>query len=71
MITTSTILLVEDNEDDEILTLRALEKNQIANEVVVAQLERLAALHRAGDLSLVEFQEAKAVVLANAKAPGR
>ncbi len=37
MITTSTILLVEDNEDDEILTLRALEKNQIANEVVVAR----------------------------------
>jgi hypothetical protein len=41
------------------------------NEVLVAQLERLAALHRSGDLSLVEFQEAKAALLANAKAPGR
>jgi two-component system response regulator len=30
------ILLVEDNRDDEALTLRALRKNNIANEVVVA-----------------------------------
>lgn len=32
----STILLVEDNPDDELLTLRALKKNNIMNEVVVA-----------------------------------
>lgn len=31
-----TILLVEDNPDDEALTLRALKKNNITNEVVVA-----------------------------------
>lgn len=31
------ILLVEDNPDDEALTLRALKKNNIANEVVVAR----------------------------------
>ena len=30
------ILLVEDNADDEALTLRALKKNNIKNEVVVA-----------------------------------
>jgi CheY-like chemotaxis protein len=30
------ILLVEDNPDDEALTLRALKKNKIANSVVVA-----------------------------------
>ncbi len=30
------ILLVEDNSDDEALTLRALRKNHIANEIVVA-----------------------------------
>src|ERR687887_101756 len=30
------ILLVEDNPDDEALTLRALKKNNIRNEVVVA-----------------------------------
>ena len=32
-----TILLVEDNPDDEELTVRALRKNNIANEVVVAR----------------------------------
>jgi two-component system, response regulator len=31
------ILLVEDNKDDELLTLRALTKNNIANKVVVAR----------------------------------
>jgi len=31
------ILLVEDNPDDELLTLRALKKNNISNEVVVAR----------------------------------
>jgi two-component system response regulator len=32
-----TILLVEDNRDDELLTLRALQKNNLGNEVVVAR----------------------------------
>ena len=31
------ILLVEDNPDDEELTLRALKQSKIANEVVVAR----------------------------------
>ncbi len=31
------ILLVEDNQDDEILTLRAFKKNKILNQVVVAR----------------------------------
>ena len=31
------ILLIEDNPDDEALTLRALEKNNIKNDVVVAR----------------------------------
>jgi two-component system response regulator len=33
----STILLVEDNSSDELLTLRAFQKNNITNEVVVAR----------------------------------
>ena len=33
---TKVILLVEDNPDDEALTIRALRRNNIANEVVVA-----------------------------------
>lgn len=37
MDTDKVILLVEDNRDDEDLTLRALKKNNIANEVVVAR----------------------------------
>jgi len=32
----TTILLVEDNPDDELLTIRALNKNRLANEIVVA-----------------------------------
>lgn len=34
---TDTILLVEDNARDEALTLRALRKNNLANEVIVAR----------------------------------
>jgi two-component system response regulator len=37
MMPEKTILLVEDNADDEKLTLRALKKNNIGNEVVVAR----------------------------------
>lgn len=32
-----TILLVEDNQDDELLTIRALQKSRVANRVVVAR----------------------------------
>jgi two-component system response regulator len=32
-----TILLVEDNPDDELLTLRALKKSNVLNEVIVAR----------------------------------
>ena len=35
--TNKAILLVEDNPDDELLTLRALKKNDVAGEVVVAR----------------------------------
>jgi CheY-like chemotaxis protein len=37
MMTNRPILLVEDNQDDELLTLRALKKNNILNEVVIAR----------------------------------
>ncbi len=35
--TSRSVLLIEDNPDDELLTLRALEKNDILNEVTVAR----------------------------------
>ena len=44
------ILLVEDNSDDELLTLRAMRKNNIANEIVVARdgAEALDYIFRTG-----------------------
>lgn len=54
MKTDKPILLVEDNEDDVDLTLRALKKNKISNEIVVARdgaqaLEYLHAKTTDGD----------------------
>jgi CheY-like chemotaxis protein len=53
MNTERTILLVEDNLDDEELTLRAFRKNNIANQVVVAHdgVEALDYLHGTGSYS--------------------
>jgi two-component system response regulator len=44
------ILLIEDNPDDEALTLRALKKNNISNEVIVAHdgAEAIEFLQRDG-----------------------
>lgn len=61
-----TILLVEDNPDDEALTLRALKKNNIFNEVTVARdgQEALDYLFGAG-----AERPAPAVVLLDLKLP--
>jgi two-component system response regulator len=40
--TKGTILLVEDNPDDQALTLRAFKKNNIANDVVIVEDGALA-----------------------------
>ena len=37
MLNEKKILLVEDNVDDELLTIRALKKNKIANDIIVAR----------------------------------
>jgi two-component system, response regulator len=49
--TSQPILLVEDNPDDEALTLRAFRKSNISNEIVVARdgAEALAYLFPCGD----------------------
>jgi two-component system, response regulator len=48
--TDKTILLVEDNADDEVLTVRALNKNNVTNDLVIARdgVEALDYLFGAG-----------------------
>ncbi|HKC23825.1 MAG TPA: response regulator [Thermoanaerobaculia bacterium] len=58
---TRRILLVEDNPDDEELTLRALKLNNIGNEVVVARdgAEALAYFKGGGELPAVVLLDLK------------
>ena len=65
------ILLVEDSERDEELTLRALHKNNIKNEVVVARdgAEALDYLFATGALAGRNTAELPTVVLLDLKLP--
>ncbi len=66
-----TILLVEDNSDDEALTLRAFAKNKITNPVVVARdgVEALDYVHGTGPYANRDVNERPAVVLLDLKLP--
>ncbi len=66
-----TILLVEDNPDDEALTIRALKKNNILNEVVVARdgAEALDYLFCQGDYSSRDPEAIPQLVLLDLKLP--
>jgi two-component system response regulator len=65
-----TILLVEDNADDELLTLRALKKNNIKNEIVVARDGVQALDYLLGDGNPTEHPHAlPQVVLLDLKLP--
>jgi len=65
------ILLVEDNPDDEALTVRALEKNKILNEVVVARdgVQALDYLFGQGSYAGRDTTETPQVVLLDLKLP--
>jgi len=65
------ILLVEDNPDDEALTLRALRKNKVANDVVVARdgAEALDYLFATGRFAGRDPREVPQVVLLDIRLP--
>jgi CheY-like chemotaxis protein len=71
MTVTNTILLVEDNPDDEALTLRALQKNNIKNNVVVAHdgVEALDYLFGSGTYAGRDAAQIPQVVLLDLKLP--
>ncbi len=66
-----TLLLVEDNPDDELLTIRALRKHNLANEIVVARdgQEALDYLFGEGEYAAEEAPELPQVVLLDLKLP--
>lgn len=65
------ILLVEDNPDDEVLTLRALRKNNILNQVVVARdgVEALDYLFGTGIHAGRDTESQPQVILLDLKLP--
>ncbi len=65
------ILLVEDNPDDELLTLEALEANNIGNPVVVARngVEALNYMFGTGEFQGRDVRNLPAIVLLDLKLP--
>ena len=66
-----TILLVEDNPDDEMLTLRAMKKNNFVNEIVVARdgAEALDYLFGTGKYSARDLSQIPGLILLDLKLP--
>ncbi len=71
MAKSTTILLIEDNPDDELLTVRALQKSNIANEIVVVRdgEEALNYLFGTGTFAGRDTSQLPQVVLLDLKLP--
>lgn len=69
--TTGSILLVEDNPDDQKLTLRALKKNNITNDIVIAEdgAQALDYLFGEGQFAGRDVLNRPALVLLDLKLP--
>jgi len=65
------VLLVEDNPDDEILTLRALKKHNLANDIVVVRdgQEALDYLFAQGEFSERDINQLPQLILLDLKLP--
>ena len=66
-----TILLVEDNPDDEVLTVRELQKQHIVNEIIVVRdgVEALEYLFGTGQYAWRDVRDFPTVVLLDLKLP--
>ena len=69
--TNRSILLVEDNPDDELLTLHALKRNNLANQVIVLRdgVEALDYLFRTGAYADREPLQMPALILLDLRLP--
>jgi len=71
LMTKNTILLVEDNSDDEALTIRALKLNNLKNELVVARdgAEAIEYLFAEGQYAGRDINDLPALVLLDLQLP--
>lgn len=71
MISKGTILLVEDNRDDELLTLRAFQKNRIANPIAAVRdgQEALDYLFATGSYAERDQDDLPVIILLDLKLP--
>jgi two-component system response regulator len=69
--TNKSILLVEDNPDDAALTIRALKKNQIVNDLIVVHdgIEALEYLYGEGEFAGRDLKQMPQVILLDLKLP--
>lgn len=71
MLGTRPILLVEDNQDDQLLMMRALRKHQITNEVIVVRdgVEALDYMFATGEYAMRDLRQIPVVVLLDLNLP--